>query len=113
MPFKHLARKLRKNQTDAEQMLWLQLRNRRFMNYKFRRQFPIEPYIVDFVCLDLKLIIELDGSQHNEQADSVRTQFLEQQGFKVIRFWNHDVFNYGDAVLEEIRLIVEGLEKQS
>ena len=66
MALTHLARNLRKNQTNVEQILWLQLRNRRFLNYKFRRQFPIEPYIVDFICLELKLIIELDGSQHNE-----------------------------------------------
>ncbi|MCK5478802.1 MAG: endonuclease domain-containing protein [Methylococcales bacterium] len=72
MALTHLARNLRKNQTDAEQVLWFQLRRKRFLNYKFRRQFPIEPYIVDFICLELKLIIELDGSQHIDQLYSLR-----------------------------------------
>ncbi len=109
MDLTHLARNLRKNQTDAEQILWLQLRAKRFLNYKFRRQFPIEPYIVDFVCLDLKLIIELDGSQHQEQQeyDLERTEFLTQRGFKVIRFWNNAIFNNLDGVLESLRLQVE------
>jgi len=104
MTFTQLARNLRKNQTDAEQVLWLQLRNRRFLNYKFRRQFVIEPYIVDFVCLDLKLVIELDGSQHNEEVDAERTIFLTRLGFKVLRFWNNDVFTNLEGVLEQIRL---------
>ena len=109
MTYTDLARNLRKNQTDAEQVLWLQLRNRRFLNYKFRRQFAIDPYIVDFVCLELKLIIELDGSQHIEQneLDTKRTLFLKQRNFKVIRFWNNDLFIQIDGVLETIRLAVE------
>jgi len=109
MTFTQLARNLRKNQTDAEQVLWLQLRNRRFLNYKFRRQFVIEPYIVDFVCLDLKLIIELDGSQHNEEVDAERTLFLNQLGFKVVRFWNNDVFTNLEGILEKIALTVKEL----
>ncbi len=104
--FKHLARNLRKNQTDAEQILWLQLRNRRLQNYKFRRQFAIEPYIADFVCLKLKLIIELDGSQHSEQVDNERSQFLIQKGFRIIRFWNHDLFKNLETILEQIHLVV-------
>jgi len=113
MTFTQLARNLRKNQTDAEQVLWLQFRNRRFLNYKFRRQFVIEPYIVDFVCLDLKLIIELDGSQHNEEVDAERTLFLTQLGFKVVRFWNNDVFTNLEGVLEQIRLTVKALIEKS
>mgnify|MGYP000350114428 FL=1 len=113
MTFTQLARNLRKNQTDAEQVLWLQFRNRRFLNYKFRRQFVIEPYIVDFVCLDLKLIIELDGSQHNEEVDAERTLFLTQLGFKVVRFWNNDVFTNLEGVLEQIRLTVKELMEKS
>jgi len=113
MTFTQLARNLRKNQTDAEQVLWLQFRNRRFLNYKFRRQFVIEPYIVDFVCLDLKLIIELDGSQHNEEVDAERTLFLTQLGFKVVRFWNNDVFTNLEGVLEKIRLTVKALIEKS
>ena len=106
-----MTRNLRKNQTDAEQILWLQLKNRRLLNHKFRRQFAIEPYITDFVCLDLKLIIELDGSQHNEQVDSERTKFLNQRGFKVIRFWNNDLFTNLEAVLEQISWEVAEQEK--
>ncbi|MBE0469707.1 MAG: endonuclease domain-containing protein [Methyloprofundus sp.] len=104
--FTTLARNLRKNQTDVEQILWLQLRNRRLLNYKFRRQFPIVPYIVDFVCLDLKLIIELDGSQHSEQVDEERTLFLGQRGFRVMRFWNNDLLNNLEGVLAQINLII-------
>ena len=110
---KYLARNLRKNQTDAEQILWLQLRAKRFLNYKFRRQFPIEPYIVDFVCLELKLIIELDGSPHQGQQvyDEERTQFLNQRDFDVMRFWNNDIFNNLDGVLESLRLHIEQRNK--
>jgi len=98
------ARALRKNQTDTERWLWQKLRNRQLLNLKFRRQVPIGNYIVDFVCLELKLIIELDGSQHIEQADydARRTAYLEQLGFKVIRFWNNEVLNNGEGVLERI-----------
>lgn len=106
------ARSLRKNQTDVEQLLWKQLRNRNVFNYKFRRQYPIEPYIVDFICFDLKLIIELDGGQHANQADydQQRSLFLENRGFKVIRFWNNEVTENSDGVLEVIRRLIEGIE---
>ena len=82
------ARLLRKNQADVEQLFWNLLRNRRLFNYKFRRQFPIEPYIADFACLELKLIIELDGGQHANRVnyDDQRSLFFEQRGFKVMRF---------------------------
>jgi len=102
------ARFLRKNQTDAERLLWQKLRNRQLLNVKFRRQFPIEPYIADFVCLELKLIIELDGSQHFDQIayDNKRSDFLKQRGFKVFRFWNNDVFKNTEGVMESIRLII-------
>ena len=109
MALAHLARNLRKNQTDAEQILWYQLRNRRFLNFKFRRQDPVEPYIADFICLELKLIIEIDGSQHCDQFDKdiERTLFLNQRGFKVVRFWNNELFDNLTGVLECIRLVVE------
>lgn len=102
------ARVLRKNQTDVEQLLWRHLRNRQFCSYKFRRQFPIAPYIADFVCLDLKLIIELDGGQHTEQTlyDNQRDQFLAERGFKIVRFWNNEVAGNLEGVLEAIRLAV-------
>ena len=98
------ARKLREKQTNAEIILWGHLRNRRFHGFKFKRQFVIEPYIVDFVCLTKKLIIELDGLQHldNVDYDSDRTNYLECLGFKVIRFWNNQLFNDINAVLEQI-----------
>ncbi len=109
MTFTELARQLRKNQTDAERMLWQQLRKKQLLNYRFRRQFVIEPYIVDFICLDLKLIIELDGSQHSEQVDQdvERTLFLNQCGFKVVRYWDNEVLNNLEAVLESLYVIVE------
>lgn len=107
------ARSLRKNQTDVEQLVWKHLRNRQLYNYKFRRQFPIEPYIADFVCLDLKLIVELDGGQHASQIDydNQRTLFLEQRGFKVIRFWNNDVIENTVGVLEAIHLAILEITK--
>ncbi|MCX7095997.1 MAG: endonuclease domain-containing protein [Methylobacter sp.] len=102
------ARLLRKNQTDVEHLLWQKLRNRQILNFKFRRQFPIDPFIVDFCCLELKLIIELDGSQHFEQVtyDEKRSVSLGQRGFKVIRFWNNDVINNIEGVLEKIYLVI-------
>ena len=108
MTLTNQARSLRKNQTDVEQRIWQQLRNRRLLNHKFRRQFPIEPYIVDFVCLELKLIIELDGGQHADQLDydQYRSQYLGQKGFKVLRFWNNEIIENNEGVLETIRLAI-------
>lgn len=99
------ARQLRTNQTGAEQRLWYHLRDRRFMGLKFRRQRPVGPYIVDFVCLAPMLVIELDGGQHAEQEgyDRRRDQWLREQGFTVLRFWNNEVMNETEAVLEAIR----------
>lgn len=100
------ARQLRKDQTDVEQILWEFLRNRRFNAVKFRRQHPIGPYVVDFVSLDKKLIIELDGGQHNTESgkekDKERKIWLEQQGFQLLRFWNNEVISDLDNVLEVI-----------
>jgi very-short-patch-repair endonuclease len=102
------ARSLRQNQTDVEFLLWQKLRGRQVLSYKFRRQFPIDPFIVDFCCLDLKLVIELDGSQHFEQSrsDIARTQILAQRRFKVIRFWNNDVIDNIEGVMEKIYLVI-------
>ena len=100
------ARTLRKKSTDAEIKLWNYLRARRLMGLKFRRQCPLGCYIVDFICIEEKLIIELDGGQHNENRqrdyDECRTEFLNGLGFKVIRFWNNDVLLQFDVVLDEI-----------
>lgn len=95
---------LRTNSTDAEQRLWRALRNRQLAGFKFRRQHPIPPYIVDFVCLEHRLIVELDGGQHAEaQAyDATRTAMLERAGYKVLRFWNNDLLENTDAALEDI-----------
>ncbi len=100
------ASQLRTNSTDAEKRLWQALRNRQLAGYKFRRQFSIPPYIADFVCLEQRLVIELDGGQHADAItyDATRTVFLEQQGFRVLRFWNNDVLGNAEGVLEEILL---------
>jgi very-short-patch-repair endonuclease len=99
------ARELRREQTDAERRLWNVLRDRQVLNLKFRRQHPIGNYIADFCCLEKGLIIELDGSQHVEQAayDAERTKWLNSQGFQVLRFWNDDVLLGIDGIVERIR----------
>jgi len=101
---KSLARTLRKNSTDAEGLLWRHLRNRQLANHKFRRQEAIGPYIVDFVCIEQKLVVEVDGGQHAERVeqDDNRTEHLEKLGYRVMRFWNNDVLSHCDAVLEAI-----------
>jgi very-short-patch-repair endonuclease len=101
---RNFARALRKRSTDAEKLLWSRLRGRRFDGIKFKRQVPIGSYIADFVALDLKFIIELDGGQHAQRAeqDAERTRNLEQWGYHVVRFWNNDVLGNIDGVLETI-----------
>jgi len=102
---KALARKLRRDSTDAERTLWKYLRAHRMAGYKFRRQYIIEPYIVDFICLEKRLIVEADGCQHLEQEsdDRIRTEYLESLDYRVLRFWNHDILRDTQAVLETIR----------
>lgn len=101
---KERVRELRKNMTDAEQTLWKRLRLRQLEGYKFRRQQPIGNYIVDFVCLEKRIIIEVDGSQHAQQLsyDSNRSVWLEKEGYTILRFWNNEVLNETDGVLEVI-----------
>jgi len=101
---KEKARVLRRSQTDAERELWFQLRNRRLDGYKFRRQHPIGPFIVDFVCEECRLIVELDGGQHSSQvhADNTRTVLLESRGYRVVRFWNNEVLSETQSVLKVI-----------
>lgn len=98
------AKELRQNLTDAENVLWFNIRNRRLCNIKFRRQVPIGKYIVDFLCVEKKLIIELDGSQHldNARYDTERTNYLESIGYSVLRFFNDDVLRKTTDVLQEI-----------
>ena len=98
------ARRLRRHQTDAERILWFRLRGRRLAGWKFKRQVPIDGFIVDFVCADAKVIVELDGSQHavRTRQDEERTKTLEAMGYLALRFWNNDVMSNPDGVLEEI-----------
>ena len=100
------AKALRSNQTEAEQRLWYHLRAHRFMGLKFKRQKPMGRYIVDFVCMEQRLIIELDGGQHAGQVayDQQRDAWLHSQGYTVLRFWNNDVMQQLEGVLEQIRL---------
>jgi very-short-patch-repair endonuclease len=96
------ARELRNNPTDAERTLWNQLRLWQLGGYKFRRQQPLGRYIVDFVCLEKRVVVEVDGGQHGDQVDAQRDNWLRDQGFVVLRFWNNDVLKDMDAVRETI-----------
>jgi very-short-patch-repair endonuclease len=100
------AKALRENTTTAEDMLWRHLRRIEVKGSHFRRQVPIGPYIADFACLKKRLVIEVDGSQHGNDVDSrrgeVRTRWLNSEGYRVIRFWNNDVIDKTEAVLEAI-----------
>ena len=97
-----LSRRLRQTSTEAEQKLRYRLRGGRLNSYKFRRQHPVPPYIVDLYCEAKRLVVELDGSQHNEQLDQTRTQYLASQGMTVLRFWDNEALEQTDAVLEAI-----------
>ena len=98
------AQELRNNATDQERLLWLELRKRRFEGHKFSRQIPIGPFICDFVCRRARLVIELDGGQHsaNVEKDAARTRFIESAGYRVLRFWNHEVTENLEGVLQTI-----------
>ncbi len=101
---KNLALNLRKSMTDAERVLWYNLRDRRLGGWKFRRQHAVGPFIVDFVCLEKKLVIEVDGGQHAEMIvqDDNRTEYLSKSGYKIVRFWNNQVLQETEAVLQVI-----------
>ena len=103
-PLLERARELRHPQTQAEQRLWRLLRNRRLASYKFRRQHPIDRFIVDFFCHDCALVIEVDGASHASQVeyDQARTQWLNDHGYTVIRFTNDEVLQQPNVVLEAI-----------
>ena len=100
----HRARSLRKNATPSEKLLWPRLRDRRFANFKFRRQQPVGPYIVDLYCADVRVIIELDGESHigKELYDEKRSQWLKSQGHKVLRIWDSEIYSNLDKVMEMI-----------
>jgi very-short-patch-repair endonuclease len=98
------ARELRNNPTDAERVLWRQLRFWQLDGYKFRRQQPLGRYVVDFVCLEKRVVVEVDGGQHAEQValDAERDRWLRDEGFVVLRFWNNDVLKNIDGVKEQV-----------
>ena len=109
---KQKARSLRRSQTDAERRLWSILRDRRLNRFKFRRQQSLGHYIVDFVCFERRLVIEVDGSQHQDRVvyDDERTKWLNSQGFDVLRLWNNEVLSDPDSVSEAILLKMKGFE---
>ncbi|MEB5930417.1 endonuclease domain-containing protein [Acinetobacter schindleri] len=111
------AKSLRHTATDAEHLMWQVLRAKRFMHLKFRRQYVIKPYIVDFYCHEIGLVIELDGSQHvmNDaiEYDAERTKFLEALGLTVVRYWNRDVLGRTDVVLEDLWQVCTELKNTS
>jgi len=111
LPEKTKAQLLRQKQTEAEKLLWTHLRNRNLLKQKFRRQHPIGKYIVDFCCLEKRLIIEVDGGQHNDgnqiRYDNARTEYLESLGFIVLRFWNNQILGETEQVLNEIVSVLE------
>ena len=97
--------------TEQERKIWNIIKNRQFLGYRFRRQFPIGNYIVDFVCREKKIIIEIDGGQHNEATninyDNKRTEYLKKEGYTVIRFWNNEIDNNLSGVYEKLTEIFE------
>ena len=103
------AQELRQHSTDAELALWKRLRNRQLAGCKFRRQVPIGKYIVDFVCFERKIAIEVDGGHHQEQvsSDTIRATWLESEGFQVLRFWNHEVLADTEAVQEALLVALQ------
>ncbi|MFY9974968.1 MAG: DUF559 domain-containing protein [Chromatiaceae bacterium] len=102
---KATARRLRREMTFAERLLWAQLRQRELDGFKFRRQHPIGRFIVDFVCIEARVVVEIDGGQHagRRVRDEARTAWLNGQGYRVLRFWNNEVLQATDAVREAIR----------
>ncbi|MFT4116805.1 endonuclease domain-containing protein [Bradyrhizobium sp.] len=100
---RQFAKNMRHDPTDAEAAMWRLLRDRRLSDHKFRRQVPIENYILDFACFEKRLVIEIDGSQHAEsQRDATRDAILSAKGFSIVRYWNNDVLQQSTSVLEDI-----------
>jgi len=100
---RQFAKKMRREPTDAEAGMWRLLRDRRLLQFKFRRQVPFQGFILDFVCFDRRLVIEIDGSQHAASSrDEARSLALAREGFRIARYWNNDVLLRSSAVLEDI-----------
>lgn len=108
------ARYLRTNMTDTERFVWQRIRRRQMGGFKFRRQHPLGPFIVDFVCLERKLVLELDGGQHAEQVeyDMQRTAWLAERGYRVFRVWNFEAYEDWDALAERIFELLKEAEEQ-
>ena len=106
-PLENRRRNLREQQTEAERIFWNIVRGRKFLNLKFRRQYSVGPYIIDFYCPEIGLAIELDGGQHatNIEYDRVRTAFINQLGIRVVRFWNNDITKNTSGVYDELARI--------
>ena len=96
------ARGLRRDSTDAERLLWRRLRDRQLGGFKFRRQATLGPYVADFLCVEARLVVEADGGQHTAEADAKRSAFLEAKGLRVLRFWNNEILENPEGVLETI-----------
>lgn len=111
-PLTHFARKMRQEPTKAEKLLWSHLRRNQLGGYKFRRQHPVGPYIVDFCCAEKKLVVEADGDVHafQEKKDRERTKWLEAEGYRVLRFANSTILQQTEAVLETILAVCDGNE---
>lgn len=90
--------------TEAEAPLWSQLRGRRLAGFNFKRQWTIGPFVVDFCCIERRLVIEADGGQHSEAGDASRAAWLEERGYRVVRFWNHDILGNMAEVLQRLLL---------
>jgi very-short-patch-repair endonuclease len=108
------ATSLRRKQTDVERLLWQYLRNRQCGGYKFRRQVPMGSYVVDFVCIEAKLVVELDDGRHADSVtrDGDRTIYLESLGYEVIRFWNHEVIEHISGVYDSLTLTLSRRERE-
>jgi very-short-patch-repair endonuclease len=103
------ARRLRRNETEEEYRLWSELRNRLLNGHKFSRQVPVGPYVVDFLCRQRRLVVEVDGCHHSESvSDGVRTRWLNVNGYAVLRFWNYEITEQRRAVLDTILAALEG-----
>ncbi len=98
---------MRHEATDAEAKMWHLLRDRRLVGFKFRRQAPFRNYILDFVCFDRRIVVEVDGSQHGSTRDETRDAALAAEGFRVMRYWNNDVLQRSRAVLEDLLIKLE------
>jgi very-short-patch-repair endonuclease len=112
--YRYLVRQMRINLTEAEKALWSLLRSRKLKDFKFRRQHPIGPYVADFCCLQKRIIIELDGTHHlaQKKEDQNRTDFLAEQGYSVIRFWNNQIEQEPSVVLDRILKTLESVNRR-